>query len=186
MEMESNPYAAPRSQVLQATSQHEIIRTEHINTEASLKSIGCLYYLIMVVLIAVGGSLFISTTTEKAGGLLPGALLVLLGVGVGIVGFRLRDLQSWARIPTIIISSLAIIYGLINLSLGVIIHIYILAKVMGKQGRFVMTPEYHRIIAATPHVKRKTSIIMKIALALLFLILLGIIISVSLSQMKQY
>ena len=43
--MEINPYAAPQSQVLQATSQDELIRQEHINTEASIKSVGLLYYL---------------------------------------------------------------------------------------------------------------------------------------------
>jgi hypothetical protein len=35
-----------------------------------------------------------------------------------------------------------------------LINAYILVKVLGKQGRFVMTPEYHDIIAATPHVKK--------------------------------
>lgn len=44
MEMEINPYAAPQSQILQSTSQDELIREEHINTEATLKSVGILYY----------------------------------------------------------------------------------------------------------------------------------------------
>jgi hypothetical protein len=43
--MEQNPYAAPQSQVLQSTTSDEAIRKEHINTEATIKSVGVLYYL---------------------------------------------------------------------------------------------------------------------------------------------
>jgi len=183
MEMEINPYAAPQSQVLQATSQDELIREEHINTEASIKSVGLLYYLAAFALIAIG---VISSTDYHPGKsittLLPGGLLLLLGIGVGFVAHGLRRLRSWARIPTVILSSIAVIIGLINLSGGIIIHIYILAKLLGKQAPFVMTPEYQRIIAATPHVKRKTSIIMKVLLVLLLILLIGIIASISLSR----
>lgn len=181
--MEINPYAAPQSQVLQATSQDELIRQEHINTEASIKSVGLLYYIAMVVLIAAGVSLIVSIKPDKAGtALIPGGLMVLLGISVGFLAYGLRRLQSWARIPTIILSSIALIFGLINLSAGIIIHIYILVKMLGKQGRFVMTPEYQRIIAATPHVKRKTSIVALVLLALLIIILIGIIAAVSMKN----
>lgn len=174
--MEINPYAAPQSQVLQATSQDELIRQEHINTEASIKSIGLLYYLGALVLIAVVAAMIASRVPGKNTPILLAGGLLLLGIGMAATAYGLRRQQSWSRIPTIIISSIALIIGLINLSGGIIIHIYILVKMMGKQAQFVMTPEYQRIIAATPHVKRKTSIFVKVLLALLLLILLiGII-----------
>ena len=74
------------------------------------------------------------------------------------------------------------IVGLINLSWGIVIHIYILAQMLGKQGKFVVTPEYQRIIVATPHVKHKTSIVVKVLLALLILILIGIIGAINVSR----
>ena len=178
--MEFNPYAAPQSQVLQATSQDELIRQEHINTEASIKSVGLLYYIAVLILIVMGGiscSDYLSSNSISA--LLPGVLLLLLGIGVGFVAYGLRRLRSWSRIPTILLSSIALIIGLISLSGGIILHIYILVQMMGKQTQFVMTPEYQRIIAATPHVKRKTSIVMKVLLVLLLILLIGVIASIS-------
>jgi len=78
------------------------------------------------------------------------------------------------RIPTIIISCI----GLLGFPLGTLINAYILVKVCGKQGQFVMTPEYHRIIEVTPHVKRKTSIAAMVLLAILIILLIGIIAAV--------
>ena len=178
-----NPYAAPQSQVLQATTQDEIIRREHIDTEASIKSVGLLYYLAALALITIG---VLSLTDfhfgESISTLVPGGLLLLAGIGVGFVAHGLRRLRSWARIPTIILSSIAVIVGLINTSGGVLIHIYILVKMMGKQAPFVMTQEYQRIIAATPHVKRKTSVVMVVLLVLLVIILIGIIAAISMKR----
>ncbi|MBB5033054.1 hypothetical protein [Prosthecobacter vanneervenii] len=181
--MEINPYAAPQSQILQATSSDELIRQEHINTEATLKSVGILYYLGAFVLTLMGGmALFGSLMNGETASVLLGLFFLIIGVTQGVAAYGLRRLQSWARVPTIILSCI----GLLGFPLGTLINLYILVKVAGKQGKFILTPEYQRIVAATPHVKRKTSIVMKIALALLFIILLGIIISVSLSQLKQY
>lgn len=183
MEMELNPYAPPKAQALQANTQAETIRREYINTEASIKSVGLLYYLMMVVLIAAGVFLFTEINAKSVSTALPvGGILLFLGTGVGFVAHGLRRLRSWARMPTIIISSIALIYGLVNLSGGIVIHIYILAKMMSRQAQFVLTPEYQQIIAATPHVKRKTSIVMKVLLILLLILLIGIIAATYLSK----
>ena len=81
------------------------MRQEHINTEATIKSVGVLYYLGAFLLIAAGFPNFMmqdgpagSTVTPIAIGL----FWVVLGLGFGFVGRGLRGLQSWARIPTII------------------------------------------------------------------------------------
>jgi hypothetical protein len=175
--MEINPYAAPQSKVLHVTSEDEVIRQQHINTEATIKSVGMLYYLGALMLIFLGAvwlyAGIIANKTSRVGPwILPlGVVALALGIGQGRVAYGLRRLQSWARTPTIILSSI----GLLGIPIGTLINIYILVKVSGQQGRFVMTPEYQRIIAATPHVKRKTSIVVKVLLILLVIILIGII-----------
>lgn len=137
--MEINPYAAPQSHVLQNTSADEVIRKQHINTEATIKSIGSLYYLGAFVVIIVSLSMFVSTRSESAAGaLLMGVFFLALGAGQGVVAYGLRRLQGWARIPTIILSCI----GLLGFPIGTLINIYILVKVLGKEGKFVMTPEY--------------------------------------------
>ncbi|MDZ4405582.1 hypothetical protein [Prosthecobacter sp.] len=174
--MEFNPYAAPQSQVLQVTSQAELDRRQHINTEATIKSVGTLYYLGAFVLILVGiAGLAGSRLDKDVSPLLLGAILLAVGVGQGVVAYGLNRLQSWARIPTVIFSCL----GLFAFPLGTLINAYILVKVLGKQGKFVMTPEYKEIIAATPHVKRKTSVVTWVLLILLIIVLIGVIAAVT-------
>lgn len=177
--MEINPYAAPQSQVLSTTSEDEIVRQEHINTEATIKSVGALYYLgafILILLCLV--TIFGRKAQEEEPPLLMAAIFLILAVGQGFVGYGLRRLQGWARIPTIILSSI----GLLGFPVGTLINLYILVKVAGKQGKFVMTPEYQRIIAATSHVKRKSSIVAIVLLVLLVIILIGIIAAASMGR----
>ena len=175
--MEINPYAAPQSQVLQATSEDELTRRSHINTEATIKSVGILYYLGALALTLVGGSALASGNPGRGvDDLAIGVIILILGIGQGVAAYGLRRLKSWARIPAIIISCI----GLLGFPVGTLINIYILVKVLGKQGQFVMTPEYQRIIAATPHVKRKTSMVTWVLLILLIVILIGIIAAINL------
>lgn len=177
--MEFNPYAAPQSQVLQATPQAELERMQHINTEATIKSVGLLYYLGAFALILMGAAgLSGSNLEEGVPPQLMGAIFLALGAGQGVVGYGLRRLRGWARIPTVIFSCI----GLVGFPVGTLINAYILVKVLGKQGQFVMTPEYQEIIAATPHVKRKTSIVALVLLAVLIIVLIGIIAAISTSK----
>ncbi len=173
--MEINPYAAPQSQVLQNTPQEEVERMQHINTEATIKSVGMLYYLATFGLLAAGAvTLMEGKPTEDIPPQLLGAILILMALAYGVTAYGLRRLKGWARIPTIIFSCI----GLLGFPVGTLINAYILVKVMGQQGKFVMTPEYHRIIAVTPHVKRKSSIVALVLLALLLIVLIGVIAAV--------
>ena len=182
MEMEINPYAAPQSQVLHTTSQDELIRQEHINTEGTMKSVGTLFYLgafflILYGLILVGAGL----SAMKDGSwvaVIIGVVVLALGIGQGRVAYGLSRLKSWARTPTIIIASL----GLLGFPVGTLINIYILVKITGQKGQFIFTPEYQRIVAATPHVKRKTPVVAWVLLILFVIILIGIIAAVNLRQ----
>jgi len=177
--MEFNPYAAPQSQVLQATRQAELERMQHIHTEATIKSVGFLYYLGTFALLLLGtAELSGSNLKEGVPPQLMGAIFIIWGARQGAVGYGLRRLRSWARIPTVIFSCI----GLLGFPVGTLINAYILVKVQGQQGKFVMTPEYQQIIAATPHVKRKSSIVTLVLLALLLIILIGIIAAIATSE----
>jgi len=173
--MEQNPYAAPQSQVLQSSTSDEAIRREHINTEATIKSVGALYFLGALFLPLAGVfSIVEGLKKNDTAQLVGGIFFLVVGIGQGFIAYGLRRLRAWARIPTIIISCI----GLLGFPLGTLINAYILVKVCGKQGQFVMTPEYHRIIEVTPHVKRKTSIAAMVLLAILIILLIGIIAAV--------
>ncbi|MBL9185121.1 MAG: hypothetical protein JNN17_23440 [Verrucomicrobiaceae bacterium] len=173
--MEQNPYAAPQSQILQSSTSDEAIRREHLNTEATIKSVGTLYSFGALLLPLVGVVAFVKGGDSKdAAQMAGGIFFVIVGIGQGFIAFGLCRLKGWVRIPTVILSCI----GLLGFPVGTLINAYILVKVCGKQGKFVMTEEYHRIIAATPHIKRKTSIVVIILLVLLILILLGAIAAV--------
>lgn len=167
--MEPNPYAPPQAPLLppplQPHSDAEALRREHINTEATIKTVGVLYYLGAFGMIVIG----LSTLADSEGSpahVMTG-LFVSMGVAQFAAGYGLRRLRGWARYPTIIFSGI----GLLGFPIGTLINGYILVKVLGKQGRFVMTPEYQDIIAATPHVKNKTSRAVWILLAVLLVVL---------------
>lgn len=167
-----NPYAAPQSNVLPPVSSDETIRRAHIDTEATLKTVGLLYYLGAFALMAGSVASFPShgtgMTTESVA--VP-VVMLLIGIGLGFTAFGLRRLRGWTRIPTILFSCI----GLLGFPMGTLINALILIRVASKKGGFVLTPEYQRIIAATPHVKRKSSILALLLLAILVIVLIGII-----------
>jgi len=157
-----NPYAAPAAPVedVSANAQAEAIRKEHISHEASIKAVGLLYYLggIGVTLAALAGLVGAKDASV-------GVTLLLIGLGVGqfFAGWGVRALRPWGRIVGCILSAI----GLIGFPIGTLINGYILYLFLSKKGRTIFAPEYQDVIAATPHVKYKTSILVWIFLALL-------------------
>ena len=111
------------------------------------------------------------------------------------MGYGLRNLQVWARWVTIVLSALTLLYfavivigggvvggasiaGAIMLGLAIpaLITGYIFYLVVGSKGAMVFSSEYREVIKQTPHIKYKTSLLIKIFLALIVgLIVLGII-----------
>lgn len=184
--MQPNPYAPPQSATLSAPldalDQAEALRREHIGTEATIKSVGALYYLGAFVIIMVGvASVVAASGTSDDSSILMALLLFVLGIGQMVVGYGLRRLRSWARIPTLILSGI----GLLGFPIGTLINGYIMFKVLSKQGQYVMKPEYQQIIAATPQVKNKTSIVVWILLAILVLAIIGIAAAVLIPTMTS-
>ena len=157
-----NPYAAPAAPVedVSANAEAEAIRKAHISHEASIKAVGLLYYLggIGVTLAALAGLVGAKDASV-------GVTLLLIGLGVGqfFAGWGVRALRPWGRIVGCILSDI----GLIGFPIGTLINGYILYLFLSKKGRTIFAPEYQDVIAATPHVKYRTSIIVWIFLALI-------------------
>lgn len=94
-------------------------------------------------------------------------IFLLLGAGQLWVGYGLRRLRKWARIPTGILSGL----GLLAFPIGTLINAYILYLLFCQKGKMVFSDEYRAVIEQTPHIKYRTSIIVWIVLGLLLLLI---------------
>ncbi len=159
------------------------IRQAHIKHEASVKSIGILYYLgAIIVTLAVAGSVI--QLVRKVGGsngadvaaaasaigesLVMLILLIPLAILQWLAAYGIRRLLGWARIMGIVVSTL----GLVGFPIGTIINAYIIYLLACKKGRTVFSSEYKEIIAVTPEVRYKTSKLVWIVLGLLLLVIL--------------
>jgi hypothetical protein len=168
-----NPYAAPAARVedVGASSEAEAIRRAHISHEASIKAVGLLYYLggIGVTLVAVAALAGAPSAPSDVAIVL---LLVALGAAQLFAGWGVRALRSWGRIVGCVLSAI----GLLGFPIGTLINGYILYLFLSKKGRTIFAPAYQDVIAATPHVKYRTSVLVWIFLALLIgLILFGVL-----------
>ena len=164
-----NPYAAPTARVddIAANPAAEAIRREHLNHEASIKAIGALYYLsgLMLTLAAFG------TAVGSDASLGAAALLLVLAAVMFSAGWGVRSFLRWGRVVGLVLSGI----GLLGFPIGTLINGYILYLLLSKKGRTIFSAGYQDVIAATPHVKYRTSIVVWIFLALLVgLILLGV------------
>ena len=147
-----------------AGADSERIRQDHIKHEASVKSVGFLYFLSATFLI-LGGSIGLAGVGDGA---ILMAIFFLGLAGVQIwVGLGLRRLKPWARIPTGILSGI----GLLGFPLGTLINGYILYLIFSEKGKTVFSADYQRVIQETPHIRYKTSIIVWILLGLLLLLI---------------
>src|SRR5262249_1563872 len=160
----TNPYAAPTARVedVAADPAAESTRRAHINHEASIKAVGFLYYLGGVLLTIGTLAAFVSAPKEPASAAII-LLLLALGVAQLVAGWGVRAFRPWARIVGCVLSAI----GLLGFPLGTLINAYILYLFLSKKGRTIFAPEYQAVIAATPHVKYRTSIVVWIVLALL-------------------
>jgi len=156
-----NPYAAPTAPVedVAANPEADAIRRAHIGHEASIKAVGILYYL-GGVLVAVGGIATLRADAAMALGLVSVGILQLFA------GWGVRGLRRWGRILGCILSAL----GLLGFPIGTLINAYILYLLLSKKGRTIFAPEYQDVIAATPDVKYRTSIVVWIVLGLLVIL----------------
>lgn len=85
----------------------------------------------------------------------------------------LWQLRPWARIVATVLSAI----GLIGFPLGTIISAYFLYLLQSKKAAMVFSEDYKRVIAATPHVKYKTSLIAWVLLGLLVALVIVVVIA---------
>ncbi len=172
--MSENPYATPTNLDIPVhpESEAEAVRKEHIGTEASIKSIGILYWLAAIGMGLVS-VLMLSTGEGQERAL--GALFLVIAIVYLMTGSAIRRFKPWSRVVTGILSGI----GLIGFPVGTLINGYILYLIFGKKGKVVFTESYQEVIAATPHIKYQTSkwvwivlgvIVLVIALAMIGLV----------------
>jgi hypothetical protein len=159
---------------LDSAATDEAVRRTYISHEASVKSIGILYFL-SATIILLGTFGMVLRDSEELGTIELGAIVVIfpaLAITQIAAGIGVRKLTEWGKYLSTIVSAL----GLLGFPVGTLINGYILYLLHSKKGRYVFSPEYKRIIAATPGVKYKTSILVWIFLAFLVLVFGGAVI----------
>lgn len=176
-----NPYETPKAAVADVGTdlEAERVRRSHINHEASIKSVGVLYYL-SAAMIAFGAIMLLGSYVDRSGGetVSNGGYVVfmaLLCAGMVVTGRGLHTLKRWARVPTGIFSGL----GLLGFPVGTLINGYILWLVFSKKGQVVLSEDYKAIVAATPHVRYRTSIVVWVLFAVVVATLVAALIGAS-------
>jgi len=174
-----NPYASPKdtSGIVPFSNQDaEYVRRQYLSHEQSVKSIGTLYWLggilgsLVTAIYFIGGVGMVLQEQIFSTGLVLIVLSMVVGALSGLqvwVAIAIGKLQPWSRIAAIVISCI----GLIGFPLGTLISGYFLYLLLSKKGVFVFSEEYKRVIAETPHIKYRTSIIVWILVGLLLLLL---------------
>lgn len=168
--------AISKEEAMSASEHPDDIRKAHIKVEASIKSVGILYYLgaLFLFVSAVTG-LMSEEENSRSVQIITAGIFIGFGVLQLFVGTGLRRLQSWAKIPTAILSCI----GMLGFPMGTLINGYILYLVLSKKGKMVFSEDYKAVISATPGIKYKTSKIVWVFLVLLLALLALIIISIA-------
>ena len=177
-----NPYRAPT--VLEVATPDEgsssdaaDIRTRHLTHEASLQGIGSLYVLGGVIALISAAFLVYGIAGMGAVGvfeLIICAFLLVVGLCQMWVGMGLRKVQPWTKTPATVLAVL----GLLSFPIGTLVNVYVLWLVHSEKGHVVLAPSYQNVIAQTPDIKYRTSIVVKV-LACILLALIGFAVAAS-------
>ncbi len=182
-----NPYAAPAAPygtVPGSPADAERVRRELIKHEAGIKSIGFLYLFGAVVVSLAGIGMLLAfllggnaeAAVADSFGMVVGMTLAMI-VFAGLyywLGIGLRRLDRRVRIVAIGLS----IVGLLGFPLGTLISAYFLYLLASEKGNRVLSPEYQQIVAATPHIRYKSTAVLIVLIALLVLIAIGVLVAV--------
>jgi hypothetical protein len=170
--MDQNPYQAPAAEIAEVipgvSADAVEIRQEHIGHEASVRSIGILYYIGAIAMILTGGISLFALSDDVADVSL---FLTVFFIGFGVLylwmGSALRALSSKVRHVAGVFAGL----GLLGFPIGTLINGYILYLLYSKKGKMVFSEEYQAIRQATPDIKYKTSVIVWVFLIIILLLL---------------
>lgn len=165
----TNPYTPPSADLAERsddTLRFEAIRREHINHEASVRSVGSLYYLSAFFLL-VGAAVVLRGDFMEAPyiGIELAVVYSFFALVIVPLGRGMRKLRSWAKVPVTILSC----FGLLAFPIGTIINGYIIYLVWCRKGEMVFSTQYQKVIEQTPHVKYRISIVVWIILAIIII-----------------
>ena len=167
----------------------EATRRKYLNHETAIRSIGTLQYLGSVLMI-VGGGAMLWVVLAGNGVRDPMLTRFMIGGGLAYIAFGvlgwclargLRGLRGWARWTVIVMTTLSLIYtavislfmsrqpagpaaGAVVFLISALVPGYILYLLVSSKGAMVFTPGYRAIVAQTPYIKYKTSLLVKILL----------------------
>ena len=189
-----NPYAAPADvehvdEVKQPETEHERVRKAHLSHEASVKSVSLLFYLgaflVFLMIFGLGMDIVIRIQAWSPVQLTINVLIIVgiaaLAAGLIAIGLGLNRLKSWARWTALGLYSLILLVQLVSAVLvaasagGAVISVlcaalipgYVVVVMLHSKSRMVFSPYYKEVIATTPHIKYKTSILVWVFFVLL-------------------
>lgn len=180
-----NPYTAPLAEIgtapPEALNEFEAIRQAHIKHEASVKAVGLLNYLggflsLLAAIVMVGLAAG-NMVPMNANGDTTSMRVMFVGVGVFLLVFSilglavadgLRRLQPWSRWTELVLMSLQALLNVIRLNpFGALISGYIIYLMTSSKSTMVFSPYYKEVIAQTPHIRYRSSMLVKILLVIL-------------------
>jgi hypothetical protein len=164
----NNPYQAPETNIIPEDSEQQKIRLEHLGHEASIKSVGMIFYLIAIPLgLSAASYAFIINVGGRAGEMLLAVALIVLTLILIWTAVQLRRLNPGARIPATLFS----IVGLAGFPIVTVIGLYSLYVIHCKKGRTILSGDYQQIVRATPELRYRTPAIIWIGMILLLLLI---------------
>ncbi len=156
------------------------IRREYLTHEGAIKLVGAIYVwtgvvsaLLFVVYAALVLFALATGTTDFAAIVVLVFICILSGLAFFQIwlGFGLHRLNPLARIMGMVFAAL----GTLAIPIGTIFGIYVMYLLISAKGEYVFSPPYKDVIAATPHLKYRLSVITRIAIWLLAIVVCGII-----------
>ncbi len=156
-----NPYAPPTADLDPPVTGTSIsARASMLKYEVAIRSEGTVFLFGGLILFAVGSIILSFHRHYWIGGL---AALAVAAVAFW-VDYGLQRLRGSARTVGMILAGI----GLIGFPVITLVSLRILFVLGNKASRAVFTPDYARIIAATPHINHKQPQTFRILLVLLF------------------
>lgn len=152
MSTEMNPHAAPTTFAddVRRSSEREATRREHLSYEASVRSLGTMYYAGSVLLSLFGVYFLLVAVRSNDFTAWPLAIVSLVfGLASLVVAWGLRSLKRWAASAAAVLSALS----LPIVPFGTVIGAYVLVLLRSAKGRRIFARDYASIVAATPHLE---------------------------------
>lgn len=155
--LKGNPYV-PDDAAVQAEvdwRDAERIRHENIKQETSIRTLAYLYFLLALfsafaTLAFLRAAVGLIDDGAKSS-VLTNVLGTLVFSAIAALSFwcghGLRRLDARVRWPAMLLASPALLF----LPIGTVVAIQTMHLLSNKQGKFILSPQYHRIIQATPY-----------------------------------